>query len=114
MNTNLLDLDNDILNIIGEYVKKDNHDRILKENFKRDMMDYVDIQMKIERKDARKGKYYISRSYKRELIWVYFVKFCRNNFDYEYILDNDKCVQITKIYNEYLTIKKLNLKTFIY
>jgi hypothetical protein len=24
MNTNLLDLDNDILNIIGDYVKKDN------------------------------------------------------------------------------------------
>ena len=112
MNTNLLDLNDDILNIIGDYVKKDNS--IKKDKFKRDMMDYVDIQMKIERKDARKGKYYISRSYKRELIWVYFVKFCRNNFDYEYILDNDKCVQITKIYNEYLTIKKLNLKTFIY
>ena len=31
MNTNLLDLDNDILNIIGDYVKKDNLER--KENF---------------------------------------------------------------------------------
>ena len=30
MNTNLLDLDNDILNIIGDYVKKDNHDRLQK------------------------------------------------------------------------------------
>ena len=30
MNTNLLDLNNDILNIIGEYVKKDNHDRLQK------------------------------------------------------------------------------------
>ena len=110
MNTNLLDLNNDVLNIIGDYVKKDN--RIKKEKFKQDMMDYIDIQMKIERKDARKGKYYISRSYKRELIWVYFVKFCRNRFDFEYILDNDNCVEITKIYNEYLTIKKLNLKTF--
>ena len=28
---NLLDLDNDILNIIGDYVKKDNHDRMEKE-----------------------------------------------------------------------------------
>ena len=27
---NLLDLDNDIFNIIGDYVKKDNHDRIQK------------------------------------------------------------------------------------
>ena len=25
MNTNLLDLNNDVLNIIGEYVKKDNN-----------------------------------------------------------------------------------------
>ena len=28
---NLLDLDNDVLNIIGNYVKKDNHDRMEKE-----------------------------------------------------------------------------------
>ena len=27
MNTNLLDLNNDILNIIGDYVKKDNIER---------------------------------------------------------------------------------------
>ncbi len=27
---NLLELDNDVLNIIGDYVKKDNHDRIQK------------------------------------------------------------------------------------
>jgi hypothetical protein len=27
-NMNLLDLDNDILNIIGDYVMKDNHDRM--------------------------------------------------------------------------------------
>ena len=33
MNTNLLDLNNDILNIIGDYVKKDNIDRI--EKFKK-------------------------------------------------------------------------------
>ncbi len=31
-NINLLDLDNDILNIIGEYVKKDNNRRIKKED----------------------------------------------------------------------------------
>ncbi len=29
MNKNLLDLNNDILNIIGDYVKKDNFERIL-------------------------------------------------------------------------------------
>ncbi len=29
-NMNLLDLDNDVLNIIGDYVKKDNLDRLQK------------------------------------------------------------------------------------
>jgi hypothetical protein len=33
-NMNLLDLDNDVLNIIGEYVKKDNHDRDFQEYMK--------------------------------------------------------------------------------
>ena len=32
MNTNLLDLNTDILNIIGNYVKKDNERRIDKED----------------------------------------------------------------------------------
>ena len=34
-NMNLLDLDNDILNIIGDYVKKDNHNRMEKDYCKR-------------------------------------------------------------------------------
>ncbi len=52
MNTNLLDLNNDILEIThqskSDYVKKDNLDRILKEKLKKDMLEYVDINMKIE------------------------------------------------------------------
>ena len=36
-NMNLLDLDDDILNIIGDYVKKDNHDR-MEELFKKRMI----------------------------------------------------------------------------
>ena len=54
---NLLDLDNDVLNIIGDYVKADNRSK--EEKFKKDMFDYIDIKMKIERKDARKRKFYI-------------------------------------------------------
>ncbi len=53
---NLLDLDNDVLKIIGNYVKKDNLDRILKEKLNQDMLNYVDIKIKIERKEARKRK----------------------------------------------------------
>ena len=33
MNTNLLDLNNDVFNIIGDYVKKDNNERIQHFNF---------------------------------------------------------------------------------
>jgi hypothetical protein len=51
---NLLDLDNDILNIIGGYVKADNLDRISNEKLKQDILDYVDMKMKIERKKADK------------------------------------------------------------
>ncbi len=37
MNTNLLDLNNDILNLIGDYVKKDNLKReIIEKNNQRD------------------------------------------------------------------------------
>ena len=32
MNTNLLDLNNDVLNIIGRYVKKDNLENYFKQN----------------------------------------------------------------------------------
>ena len=46
-NMNLLDLDNDILNIIGDYVKKDNLEEKLNEKLKQDILEYVDIKMKI-------------------------------------------------------------------
>ncbi len=31
MNTNLFDLNNDVLNIIGDYVKKDNFEKLMNE-----------------------------------------------------------------------------------
>ncbi len=107
---NLLDLDDDILNIIGGYVKKDNLDNILKEKMKQDLVNYVDIQMKIERKDARKRKFYISRRDLRSLIWGCFVDFCSNHIGIYFMNSHDMYGEITKMYNEYLTSKKLNLK----
>ena len=74
---------------------------------KQDMMEYVDIKLKIERKETRKVKYQVSKSDTRDLIWVYFVGFCRNHFGIQYLIDKDKYVEIYKFYNEYLTI---NLK----
>ena len=109
-NMNLLDLDNDILNIIGDYVKRDNNVREFNELIKKDIFDYVDIKMKIKRKEARDEYNHVIRSYTRYLIWMCFAEFCYNYFGFEYLNDNDKYVKITKIYNEYLTLKKLNLK----
>ena len=64
MNTNLLDLNNDVLNIIGDYVKTDNIERMeieklfeyfdnvdrmekeRMEKFKPDVFEYLNIQLK--------------------------------------------------------------------
>ncbi len=54
MNANLLDLTDDILEIIGGYVKKDNLDRILKEKLKQNILEYFDKKIKIERKKQEK------------------------------------------------------------
>ena len=63
MNTNLLDLNNDILNIIGDYVKKDNIDRI--ENLKK-----VDILYNILN---RIGQVKRNKKIMRILIVNYFI-----------------------------------------
>ncbi len=93
MNTNLLDLIFDIWNIIGDYVKKDNLDRILKQ----DMFDYVDIKKKIKQKEARKEIYYISRSYTRYLFWVYFVEFCNNRCGFDFWLIMISMLKLLKV-----------------
>ena len=85
MNTNLLDLNNDILNIIGDYVKKDNIDRI--ENFEK-----VDILYNILN---RIGQVKRQKPIMRTLIANYFYLLNIKNFG---------------IIDEYLTLKKLNLK----
>ena len=85
MNTNLLDLNNDILNIIGDYVKKDNIDRI--DNFEK-----VDILYNILN---RIGQVKRQKPIMRQLIANYF-----------YLLN----IRDFKIIDEYLTLKKLNLK----
>ncbi len=85
MNTNLLDLNNDILNVIGDYVKKDNADRM--EKFKQ-----VDVLYDILK---RIGQVKRQKPIMRQLIANYF-----------YLLN----IKDFKIIDEYLTLKKLNLK----
>ena len=56
---NLLDLDNDVLNIIGDYVKADNFERIKeeeKQNKKMEIFKFVDEKIKQLRIDAKKEK----------------------------------------------------------
>ena len=110
MKTNLLDLDNDILNVIGDYVKKDNIERMEKERmekFKQDVFEYLNIQLKEDRKYSRKRNSYMSRHDTRTQLWWYFKSFERQHFDN---IDDDKANEIMKIFNEYLILKKLNLK----
>ena len=107
---NLLDLNNDVLNIIGDYVKQDNNIREFNELIKKDIFDYVDIKMKIKRKEARDEFNHVSRSYIRYLIWECFAEFYYNYFGVKYFNAHDNYGKIKKIYNEYLTLKKLNLK----
>ena len=101
-NINLLDLNNDILNIIGGYVKKDNERRIVKEK------SFVDKEMKRLKKNTRKDKEYISREQTRDYIFVYFDHFNINHG--KYIKDKSKTSEFIQNYEEYLTLKKLNLK----
>ena len=109
-NMNLLDLDNDILNIIGDYVKQDNNIREFNELIKKEIFDYVDIEMKLKRKHARKIKLYMCRHYTRYEISDCFNNFFSNHFGDEYFKSHDKFTEMNKFYNEYLRLKKLNLK----
>ena len=104
MNTNLLDLNDDILEIIGGYVKIDNIERMeiekLFEYFdnvdreeKERAFKFVDSELKCIRKD--KSMKYPSRPNLRKFIYYIFS-----------LIE----VKNEKIINEYLTLKKLNLK----
>ena len=110
MKTNLLDLDDDILNIIGDYVKKDNIERMEKEElekFKQDVFEYLNVQLKEHRKFSRKYNSYMSRHDTRTQLWWNFKSFVHKDLD---DINDDKATEAMKIFNEYLTQKKLNLK----
>ena len=100
---NLLDFDDDILNIIGNYVKEDYIERISNEKLKQDILEYVDIQMKIERKKARKTKKSILNKIDTRcfFIWTCFTEFCNNHFGNEFLRDDDNFDKIYKIFSEY-------------
>ena len=95
---NLLDLDNDVLNIIGYYVKADNLERMEKEekqNQKMKLFQLVDEEMKKVKKNARKKK--------EKLIKEELVDHIRLIFDRFFFIDNQAMLE------EYLKLKKLFL-----
>ena len=113
-NINLLDLNNDILNIIGGYVKKDNKERIKEEKLKKDFFNLIDHEMKCVRKAARKEKRKVGRADARLCIYSFFCDFYYIYYDecdtYDKKEFDKKFKIIDELNEEYLTLKKLNLK----
>ena len=101
---NLLDFDNDVLNIIGDYVKKDNHIR----------MEQTKKEKYYERKDEESKKWIFKYVDEK-------VKGLKRDFDikdkpsviifvYHFFGDCGIGRRENAMIEEYLTLKKLNLK----
>ena len=82
MNTNLLDLNNDILNIIGDYVKKDNNERIQDYDF----IYYVITELIHELKCDKLSKHKMGQIIFTELVNYYHYS---EEFIAEYILTSN-------------------------
>ena len=90
MNTNLLDLNNDILNIIGDYVKKDNERRIDKE----DDFEKTDFIMNYLKENNKFNKYEICEALYSQL----FKNGCTEEEIKEYV-ETRKLKRYVKKYN---------------
>ena len=136
MKTNLLDLNNDILNIISDYVKKDNFEKeiikeeqiingkkitfpclrhpyyICEENWdylkhKRFIFKYIDTEMIEVREYAKTDKIKLTNQNHRICIWIFFQRYKLILNDYKINLNME---DENKYLDEYLTVNKLNLK----
>ena len=81
MNTNLLDLNNDVLNIIGDYVKKDNNERIQDYEF----LYYVITELLYNLKFDKLSKHKMGQIIYSKLVNYYHYS---EEFIAEYILTN--------------------------
>ena len=82
MNTNLLDLNNDVLNIIGDYVKKDNNERIQDYDF----LYYIITELLYELKINKLSKHKMGQIIYSELVNYYHYS---EEFIAEYILTSN-------------------------
>ncbi len=89
MNTNLIDLNNDVLHIIGDYVKKDNNERIQDYDF----LDYVITELLYESEYHKLSKHEIGQSIYSKLVYYHH---CNEEFIAEYILTNESTEYLKK------------------
>ena len=106
MNTNLLDLNNDILNIIGDYVKKDNDERI--QDF--DFIYYVITELMDESKSYKLSKHKSGQVIYSELVDFYHYS---EEFIAEYISTN-KLTEYFKKSKLKKYFKKVNKNKVLY
>ena len=136
MNTNLLDLNNDILNIIGDYVKKDNfEEEIIKEEqilngkkfifpclripyyiceencdylkHKRFIFKYIDNEMIEVKEYAKTDKIKLTNQNLRICIWIFFQRYKMILNDYKLNINME---DENNYLDEYFKLNKLNLK----
>ena len=119
-NMNLLDLDNDILNIIGGYVKRDNHDRLQREDVIRNSIKLFEILKKAKWNDDKPSMrhlivnyLYVNNIRDIETIDIYLtlmklnLKRKKYTFSTYCIYNLEECI---KIYDEILKKNTLNVK----
>ena len=95
MNKNLLDLDNDILDIIGDYVKKDNSERPLIDYYKRKDEETKKIIFKYVTNELKE----IKKICKDRLMIIKFI----------YMFFSNCSIEENHLYiDEYLKLKKLD------
>ena len=89
---NLLDLDNDVLNIIGDYVKKDNHERLQKICQK-----YVKLYEKLDTNKESERTLNLNDEEREE----YIIKFFKTDQHFDKLIDlvnkkyYDKSIRVT-------------------
>ena len=98
---NLLDLDNDVLNIIGDYVKADNFERMKVIKFIADEIEQI-------KSDAKKEKKKLTKNILCADVYLrVYNKFYADNYERNWRIYNEiRNTEFLPIYEEYLKLKK--------
>ena len=98
---NLLDLDNDVLNIIGDYVKADNFERMKVIKFIADEIEQI-------KSDAKKEKKKLTKNILcADVYLLVYNKFYADNYERNWRIYNEiRNTEFLPIYEEYLKLKK--------